>query len=107
MFVCGFGKLFLDGYQKFPSQRQYRPGHRLGYLSDMEYVFIYQYVMELRETYRERLQSELAVLKQTLLQRVFGDLELLQRLVDHERSRTPEKSEVGLYENAIARLKRQ
>ena len=55
MFVCGFGKLFLDGYQKSPSHQQYRPGHRLGYLSDMEYAFIYQYVMELRKTHRDSL----------------------------------------------------
>lgn len=106
MFVCGFGKLFLDGYQKFPGQ-QYRPGHRLGYLSDMEYAFIYQYVVELRETYRDSLQSELAVLKQTLLHLVRGDHAMLKRLVDYERRRTPDKPEVGLYDNAITRLRRQ
>ena len=106
MFVCGFGKLFLDGYQKYPSNRQYRRGHRVGYLTDMEYAFIYQYVLKLRKHYRENLKSELTGLKETLLRLVRGDQEMLESLIEAERSRTPDKSEAGLYENAIFRRRR-
>jgi hypothetical protein len=47
MFVFGLGDIFLAGYKRTPS-KQYRSGHRLGYLTDEEYKFVDQYVHWLR-----------------------------------------------------------
>ena len=48
MFVFGLGEIFLSGYQRSP--REYRTGHRLGYLTDGEYRFLRQYVPHLRSS---------------------------------------------------------
>ena len=106
MFICGFGQFFLAGYKREPAQNQYRPGHRLGYLSDAEYTFANQYVLDLREAYKLKLQSQLDTKKKQLRRLVHGDEAMLKRLVDYERSRSPNKSEVELYEAAINRLQR-
>jgi hypothetical protein len=106
MFTCGFGQIFLAGYKREPAQNQYRPGHRLGYLTDAEYTFANQYVLDLREAYKLKLQSQLDIKKKQLRQLVHGDEAMLKRLVDYERSRSPNKSEVELYEAAIDRLQR-
>jgi hypothetical protein len=50
MFVCGLGLLFLDGYKREDAHKEYRNGHRLGYLTDSEYNFAARYVRELRST---------------------------------------------------------
>ena len=106
MFICGFGQIFLAGYKREPAQNQYRPGHRLGYLTDAEYQFANQYVIKLRELYRQKLQSKLNTKRKRLLQLVHGDESTLKRLVEYERLRNPDKSEELLYENAIDRLER-
>ncbi len=106
MFTCGFGQIFLAGYKREPAQNQYRPGHRLGYLTDAEYTFANQYVLDLREAHKLKLQSQLDTKKKQLRQLVHGDEAMLRRLVDYERSRSPYKSEVELYEAAIDRLQR-
>jgi len=49
IFVFGLGDVFLAGYHKSPS-RQYRAGHRLGYLTDDEYRFARQHVDWLRRS---------------------------------------------------------
>ncbi|NJM95861.1 MAG: hypothetical protein HC800_00390 [Phormidesmis sp. RL_2_1] len=59
LFVCGFGRVFLKGYQKLPLQMQQRLGPRLGYLSDVEYIFVHQYIMQLRKTYQSQLLGRL------------------------------------------------
>ena len=46
IFVFGLGDIFLEGYQR--SESEYRTGHRLGYLNDEEYIYLKQYVTELR-----------------------------------------------------------
>ena len=48
MFAFGLGEIFLDGYRA--SATEYRPGHRLGYLSDSEYQFLRGYVLHLRSS---------------------------------------------------------
>lgn len=106
MFICGFGQIFIAGYKREPAQNQYRPGHRLGYLTDAEYTFANQYVLDLREAYKLKLQSQLDTTKKQLRQLVHGDEAMLKRLVDYERSRNPNKSEVELYEAALDRLQR-
>ncbi len=104
MFICGFGQIFLAGYKREPAQNQYRPGHRLGYLTDAEYEFANQYVVELREIYNRKLRSELDTKRKRLLQLLHGDGAALKRLVEYEGRRSPSKSEVELYEDAIDRI---
>ncbi|MFB2939468.1 hypothetical protein ACE1B6_29795 [Aerosakkonemataceae cyanobacterium BLCC-F154] len=106
MFICGFGQVFLAGYKRAPAQNQYRPGHRLGYLTDAEYNFANQYVLDLRESYKLKLQSQLDTRKQRLLKLVYGDAATVTRLVNYERSRNPNMSELELYDAAIERLQR-
>ncbi len=105
MFVCGFGLVFKSGYQRQPAQNEYRPGHRLGYLTDAEYEFADRYVQQLRKSHPLKLTSELSTLKQQLLQLTRNDRDLSHRLVAYERSKNPSKSEVSLYADAIDRLR--
>ena len=106
MFICGFGPLFLAGYKRDFAQQDYCPGHRLGYLSDEEYQYADRYVVELRQVYQLKLQSELEIQKRRLRQRVQGNDVTLNRLIEYERGRSPNKSEVELYQDAIDRLER-
>ncbi|WP_427161390.1 hypothetical protein ACQFX9_07370 [Aliinostoc sp. HNIBRCY26] len=106
MFVCGFGEIFLAGYKRQPAQNDYRPGHRLGYLTDAEYQFAHQYVIQLRQ-YKEILPpTELDVLKKQLLQLLYSDESSCERNIEAERKRSPHKSELELYRDAISRLER-
>ena len=106
MFVCGFGQIFKSGYQRQPAQNEYRPGHRLGYLTDAEYEFADRYVQQLRKSHPLKLTSELSTLKQQLLQLTRNDRDLSDRLIKYERSKNPSQSEVSLYKDAIDRLRR-
>jgi hypothetical protein len=47
VFVFGFGHVFLAGYRGHPGA-SYRPGHRLGYLTDAQYHFLDEYVRQIR-----------------------------------------------------------
>jgi hypothetical protein len=49
IFVFGLGDIFLAGYRRKP-RTQYRSGHRLGYLTDDEYLFVHKYVAWLRSS---------------------------------------------------------
>ena len=49
MFVFGLGELFMAGYKQVPNS-EYRSGHRLGYLSDEEYVAAARHVLSLRKS---------------------------------------------------------
>lgn len=106
MFVCGFGEIFLAGYKRESAQNEYRPGHRLGYLTDAEYKMANRYVKELRDDFKRKLNSELDIKRTKLLQLVHGDEAALKRLIEYERRRNPNKSEVALYENAIDSIQR-
>ncbi|MFS8086815.1 MAG: hypothetical protein ACMG6H_14370, partial [Acidobacteriota bacterium] len=59
MFVCGLGDLFLGGYKRESIHNEYRPGHRLGYLTDAEYGFASKYVLELRTNNSLQLPTRL------------------------------------------------
>jgi hypothetical protein len=48
VFVFGLGDIFLAGYQREPGE--YRPGHKLGYLSASEYEYLSGYVSRLRSS---------------------------------------------------------
>ena len=106
MFVCGFGEIFLAGYRRDAAQRDYRPGHRLGYLTDAEYQFAQRYVMQLRQSGEISPPKELDVLKKRLLHLLYGDQEGCRRNIEFERRRNPHQSDLELYQNAIDRLER-
>ncbi len=106
MFICGFGDVFLAGYRRSSACNEYRPGHRLGYLTDAEYEFANRYTSELRATYRQNLRSKLDVLKEQLLRKAQGDLDRVQRLIESERQRDQSLSEIELYRDAIDRFDR-
>ena len=106
-FEVPFGQIFLAGYKREPAQNQYRPGHRLGYLTDAEYQFVDQYVVKLRESHQGNLQSELDTNRRLLMQLVHGDKSTLRRLVEYERRRSPNMPEEILYKNAIDRIQRE
>ncbi len=106
MFVCGFGEIFLAGYRRDAAQQDYRPGHRLGYLTDAEYQFVQRYVMQLRHSGEISPPKELEILKKRLLTLLYGDRESCARNIKLERRTSPHKSEVELYQDAIDRLER-
>lgn len=106
MFVCGFGEIFLAGYRRDAAQQDYRPGHRLGYLTDVEYQFAQRYVIQLRELDRVSPPKELDTLKKRLLALLYSDQGSLSRNIELERRRSPHKSDVELYQDAIDRLER-
>ncbi|MEH1941582.1 MAG: hypothetical protein V7L01_15380 [Nostoc sp.] len=106
MFVCGFGEIFLAGYKRQPAQNDYRPGHHLGYLTDAEYQFAHQYVMQLRQSKELAPPSELDIVKKRLRQLLYSDESACERNIEAERRRSPHKSEMELYRDAIARLER-
>lgn len=106
MFVCGFGELFLAGYRHDAAQQDYRPGHRLGYLTDAEYQYAQKYVIQLRQSGEVAPPKELEILKKRLLYLLHGDQNCCSRNIELERRRSPDKSDVELYQNAIYRLER-
>ena len=106
MFVCGFGEIFLAGYKRKPAQNEYSSGHRLGYLTDAEYQFAHRYVKRIRKSYKENLHRELDTKKSQLLQLLRNDESAMTRLIEYERRRNPNQSEVALYEIAIYSLQR-
>ncbi|NEO83614.1 MAG: hypothetical protein F6J87_05045 [Spirulina sp. SIO3F2] len=104
MFVCGFGPAFLNGYRRQPSQQDYRPGHRLGYLTDREYEFANQYVLELRASYQGQLKSAVEIKHNRLKRLLQGDDKAVKRVIAYERRQSPQKTDRELYEDAIARI---
>ena len=105
MFICGFGQVFTSGYKREMAQSEYRPGHRLGYLTDAEYEYAMRYVMQLRQKKELAPPNELDLLKKEILSLVY-EKEICERLVGAERRRNPDKSEIELYQDAIDRVKR-
>jgi hypothetical protein len=104
MFVCGLGQIFLDGYRRENSRQEYRDGHRLGYLTDAEYAFAAEYVLQLRSNLY-LLPSGLEELQRRFAVQV-NDSRARDRLISHARSRYPEKSDLELYGIVIAQLER-
>ena len=106
MFVCGLGRLFLEGYKRESAQDEYRAGHRLGYLTDAEYNFTAKYVLELRSNNSLQLLTRSEELKQRLANRV-SDSRVSGRLLQNAKARYPEKSEIEIYELVIEQLERE
>ena len=106
MFVCGLGELFLEGYKRESTQDEYRAGHRLGYLTDAEYKFVAEYVLELRSKNSLQLPTRVEELIQKLAGRV-SDLHARERLIKHAKAKYPEKTEVEIYELVIEQFERE
>lgn len=106
MFVCGFGEIFLAGYRRETAQQDYRPGHRLGYLTDDEYQFAQRYVLQLRKSGEVTPIGELEQLKQRLIHLLYDDIASCNRQIAAERKRYPHQSEVAIYQAVINRLER-
>lgn len=105
MFVCGLGKIFLDGYKREGTENEYRQGHRLGYLSDAEYEFAAEYVLEMRRTNSLQLPTRAEELERKFTVRL-NDSQARDRLLKHARTRYPEKSDSQLYELIMEQLER-
>lgn len=97
MFILGFGPLFLAGYRRPAARGEYRPGHRLGYLSDDEYQFADRYVLELRSSGSPNLPSQLEALHRRLAS-AYPDVKVRERLLAWVRERHPGLSPVEQYE---------
>ncbi|MEP0872779.1 hypothetical protein NDA01_23445 [Trichocoleus desertorum AS-A10] len=106
IFICGFGQVFLAGYKREAAQHEYRPEHRLGYLTDVEYEFINRYTVKLRQSMKLKVSSELDTLKNRLLRLLYGDQDSCKRHIEAERRRNPHKSEIDLYRDVIDQLER-
>jgi hypothetical protein len=106
MFVCGFGRVFLAGYKRDSAPTDARSGHQIGYLTDSEYAFAQQFVIDMRQTRKQSLSTVSEVLKGKLLSLAQNDRACADRLIEYERRRSPSKSEASLYEDAIDRLMR-
>jgi hypothetical protein len=106
MFVCGFGRVYLAGYKRDSAPTDARSGHQLGYLTDTEYAFSQQFVIDMRQTRKQSLSTVSDVLKGKLLSLAQNDRACADRLIEYERRRSPSKSEASLYEDAIERLVR-
>lgn len=105
MFVCGLGKLFLDGYKRESIRNEYRPGHRLGYLTDAEYGFASKYVLELRSNNSLQLPTRFEEIRQRFAVRV-NDAPTRDRLINHARTRYPGKTDMELYEILLEQFER-
>ena len=89
MFVFGFGDIFLEGYHHKPKTK-YRPGHRLGYLSDREYTYVSNEVA--RYAINGHLQTTVTKTLETRFANFVPDPRARQRLLDNAKRLHPAKS---------------
>jgi len=89
MFVLGLGDIFLAGYRRAP-KREYRTGHRLGYLSDEEYHYAAAYVQQLRSSPDQFASTEQEI--ETRLRAVVHDPAKRANLVAGYRRKFPLKT---------------
>lgn len=98
MFVCGLGEIFIEGYKDEIVHKEYRVGHRLGYLSDAEYQFARRYV---KKKWQTAPQSDvLDQMRKKITARV-GDSAITDRLLMDQRRRFPSRSEKELYQGVL------
>lgn len=105
MFVLGLGNIYLEGYRSATVKGEYRIGHRLGYLKDNEYRFAQSYVWGLRSDADSAAESGIRALRTKILARV-GDERVVDRLIESEWRRTPNKSQLEVYQSAYESLDR-
>jgi predicted SprT family Zn-dependent metalloprotease len=100
MFVFGLGDIFLAGYRK--DTNEYRPGHRLGYLTDSEYRFVNQYVRSLRQRGDHFASIEEEAEKRLLA--TIHDKGARSRLLASYRAKYPRKTLAEVIEAILADL---
>jgi hypothetical protein len=105
IFVCGLGRLFLDGYKSEVANGEYRAGHRLGYLTDAEYNFASRYTRDLRSNNSLRLLTPAEQLRDRVASRI-TDKYARERLIQHAKAKYPEKSDAEIYEFVIDSFER-
>jgi hypothetical protein len=105
VFVCGLGKMYLEGYRTRASPTEYRRGHRLGYLTDEEYQFTHSYVLEVRHHNTLGPPGEVEALQQRLAH-ILPDSRVRDRLLAHARLKHPAKTDVWIYQLVIEQLLR-
>lgn len=105
MFVCGLGKLFLEGYRKEASQAEFADGHRLGYLTDKEYVFAERYVQKMRSNNLLQLPDATEALTNKLASRM-GSKQACERLIKDAQKRHPGMSDSEIIRLVIEELER-
>src|SRR5215510_8070970 len=88
VFVCGLGKMYLEGYRPRAAPIAYRRGHRLGYLTDEEYQFAHSYVLEVRHHNTLGLPGEVEALQQRLAH-ILPNCRVRDRLLEHARLKHP------------------
>jgi hypothetical protein len=105
VFVCGLGKMYLEGYRTRAAPSEYRRGHRLGYLTDAEYLFAHSYVLEVRYHDTLGLPGEVEALQRRLAH-ILPDSRVRDRLLEHARLKHPAKTDVWIYQLVIEQLLR-
>ncbi len=101
MFVFGLGDIFLAGYKT--AATEYRPEHKLGYLSDAEYQMLDRLVLDLHGG--GRLLATQLEQGSGRLRTVIPDAGARRRLLEAERRRSPECSPEELIETVIDRYR--
>jgi hypothetical protein len=104
MFVLGLGHVFLSGYRTLGNSEEYRPGHRMGYLTDAEYAFASRYVMTARHDNTIKLPSRIELLRSRIITRV-GE-KAHERLLTAARFKQPHSTEAEIYESVYDSLAR-
>jgi hypothetical protein len=105
VFVCGLGKMYLEGYRARAAPIEYGHGHRLGYLTDEEYQFAHSYVLEVRHHNTLGLPGEVEALQQRLAH-LLPDARVRDRLLEHARLKHLAKTDVWIYQLVIEQLLR-
>jgi hypothetical protein len=91
IFVFGMGDIFLNGFRSQDVAFNKR-GHRVGYLTDLEYHFLSREVTRPRTTGELQSQREVQ-LRRELLNRLWGNKPMLERYLADARTRFPTMSE--------------
>ncbi len=103
MFICGFGKVFVDGKSYLSSIKNQWCSTHLGYLTEEQYKFAYSWVLRScayatpgADT-SQRDGHDSRYHRSKLLNRLGGNALALERLLERERRRHPEYDELSLY----------
>ncbi|HEX7887341.1 MAG TPA: hypothetical protein VF474_15295 [Phenylobacterium sp.] len=93
MFVFGLGGVFSAGYRR-AANRNYRHGHKLGYLSDPEYAYARKRTLDLWRS--GELHTEQFAELQRQFRSTIPDSKVRNRLLEHARSTKRGASEADL-----------
>jgi hypothetical protein len=103
MFICGFGKVFMDGRSYLTSNDNRWCSTHLGYLTDEQYKFAYRWVIQSASgtksevTAGQQIGYDVRYYRTKLLNKLGGNASALERLLERERQRQPGCDESTLY----------